>query len=206
MGEINSNNTVEIHKPNLLWDDMQVNINSIRIPTANYPTYTDLSSDGIYYEALTFSASATNYIYFTAQIPHSWYEKSYVHGNKLNFHLHVMPATDAGANQAIRWTLIYSWANVNSVFPASSSTAVVQNISNVAKYTHTIVPIAELNPQGATVSADKRISSVLLCRLARTGGDAADTYTGAVYLLSMDFHIQKDSNGSVGEYNKYRVV
>lgn len=50
------------------------------------------------------------------------------------------------------------------------------------------------------VNRDYLESSVLLCRIARVGGDSRDTFTGVAFGLSFDIHLQIDSPGSVTEY------
>ena len=54
----------------------------------------------------------------------------------------------------------------------------------------------ELNEIADIVGTGKEISSVLICRLTRVGTDELDTYASAVYLVALDFHIEKDRLGS----------
>ena len=58
-----------------------------------------------------------------------------------------------------------------------------------------------LDAEGAGIDGTgKRESSVLLCRIARVGGDPGDTFTGAAFGISFDIHFQIESPGSVTEY------
>jgi hypothetical protein len=46
------------------------------------------------------------------------------------------------------------------------------------------------------------LSSLLLWRLSRLGGEAEDTYGADARLIEFDIHYQIDSNGSMTEFSK----
>jgi len=168
----------------LAWDDVVVPLLNIKAPASNPPTYTTYFGS----EVPSYSASATNGLDFQVQLPHS-----YKQGTDIKFHLHTaFPNTGTGN---VRWQLTYSWANVDSVFPAVTTVLATVAAPGVADR-HAIEPIATIAGTG------KNISSVLICSISRIGGDALDTYGSAVYALSADFHFQKDTVGSSTETAK----
>lgn len=167
------------------WDDQQVNISGVRIPTSGAPTWTAYKGSYV----LSFSASSTNTIYFVAQLTHRYRVET-----DIEFHLH-LAYPDANAGNTY-WEFTHSWASIGDTFPAASTVNATIASSGVADE-HQLADIA------STISGTGQgISSVLLCSLARLGGNAADTYASAVYLTALDFHIECDSLGSRQEATK----
>lgn len=168
------------------WDDLQVNISSVRIPTSGAPTWTAYKGSYV----LAFSASARETIYFTAQLPHGYQE-----GSDIEFHLH-LAYPDGNAGHSV-WNFTHSWADIGDTFPAPTTVAnVVIDAPGVADY-HQIAEIED-----SIDGSDKNISSVLLCSLQRDGTSEQDDYGSDVYLVALDFHIQVDSLGSRTETEK----
>lgn len=207
MGEINKNNTMEIHKPNLVWDDMQLSSIGVRNVSGG-PTdtaYTTLRDASDHFLVASFSSIETNTLYFNTQIPHSYYEKSYIRGGYIYPHIHVL-YSDANSGDSM-WFFSYQVVNVNEVLPTARSEQLVFAAPAVA-HKHVVHSFSPINI--ATLMADgeeeKRISAFLLCRLSRLGADATDTYGTNIHLIGLDFHIQKDTQGSVGHYKKYREI
>jgi hypothetical protein len=55
----------------------------------------------------------------------------------------------------------------------------------------------------ATISGTgKKISSILLCQVERDAGNAADTFSGDVYVIGVDFHVPLNMVGSREEGTK----
>lgn len=167
-----------------VFDDIQVDLANIKAPAANPPTWRSYRAC----EVPAFSASASNVVYFKAQIPHQWLEGGY-----FNFHLHIANPSAAAGNS--RWQLTHSWADINGEFPAETTVAVTAASPNVA-HRHQIIDF------GTIVGTDKHISSVLICSLTRLGGDALDTLAIELYGVSADFHYEKNSLGSREHFSK----
>ena len=169
-----------------VWDDLQVNISSVRVPAANAPTWTAYKGSYI----LAFSKAADEIIYFTAQLPHS-----YLEGSDIEFHLHCVFA-DADAGD-VRWNFTHSWANIGDDFPGE--TTVTTDIASPADADN-----HQLDEIAATITGTgKTISSVILCSLEREGSDGVnDDYDDDVYLVALDFHFEKDAVGSRTETGK----
>lgn len=162
------------------WDDVSISMANAKTPAANAPTWRSYLQS----EVPAFSATQVNVLYFSAQLPHSYKE-----GSDIEFHIHVAyPDANAGNST---WYFTYSWANVDENFPvASSLTKQYVAAPGVANRHQSIELIASINGTG------KKISSVLLCSVQRLGNDGADNYPSEIYLVSGDFHIQKDTIGS----------
>ena len=162
-----------------LWEDLQINISSVRLPASNAPTWTAYKGS----QVLAFDGSSTDIIYFTAQMPHARLVNSDV-----EFHIHYVPEDNAAGNVA--WEFTYSWASINGTFSAETVDTVYLSTPEVADK-HILGEIAE-----DISGTGKGISSFLLCSLKRLGGLAADTYDGkSIYLIGADFHVEIDQPG-----------
>jgi hypothetical protein len=170
----------------LYWDDEKAPIAGVRLPASGAPTWTAYKGS----QVLSFAGNATNTIYFTAQLPHQYHE-----GSDIDFHIHYVPEDNTAGNH--RWVFTHSWASVNTAFPTETTVTTLLATPEVTDQ-HTIGAIT-----AAITGTGKNVSSVLLCSLARTGGHADDTYNAkAIYLISFDFHVQKDAEGSLKRTSK----
>lgn len=162
-----------------VYDDMTISMVNARIPQVNAPSFTSYKGS----EVATFSATQTNTLYFSAQLPHGYKE-----GTDIEFHIHLAyPNANTGNST---WTLTQSWANHAETFPLETTHIAVVASPAVTDY-HQLAEIAtSINGTG------KKISSVLLCSINRLGGDSRDNYGSSIYLVSADFHYQKDTLGS----------
>ena len=182
---IDVHGTLEFADDSLLWDDLQVNLSSVRLPASGAPTWTAYKGGFV----LSFSKTADNKIYFLGQLPHS-----YKQGSDIEMHLH-LAYPNAGVGD-IRWNFTHSWANMGDDFPAETPATKDIASPNDAD-NHQYADIADMTGTG------KQISSVLICSLEREGSDAVnDDYDDVVYLTALDFHFQKDTVGSREEAAK----
>jgi hypothetical protein len=179
-----------------MWDDLTISLATATKNAGSQPTLTQVGASSIYLYAFT---EATNELFFTVQMPHSWKI-----GSNIYPHIHWFPST-ALSGTAVLWQLDYSWANLNSAFNTTvttiSGTATVAGGSGAA-YEHKLTPFLDGSSNSYIDGSSHTLSSILICRLYRTGGAAADTYTGTAFALQLDFHYEKDTQGSRSEYTK----
>jgi hypothetical protein len=174
-----SDGTMVLNGDATVYDDFVVKLGNLKAPASDPPATAAYKGSELY----SFSKSATNVLYFEAQVPHTYKE-----GSNLEFHIHVAYPTNGAGNS--RWTFTYSWANRNEAFPAQTSVSVTLP-APAALDRHVLHEIV-----ASIDGAGKTISSELLCSISRIGGDGADTYDSAIYAISADFHYEKDSLGS----------
>lgn len=167
------------------WDDLQVQMAALRLPSASYPSW--LGYKGC--EVLNFSASQTNTVYFSVQLPHTYKE-----GTDVKVHIHIAQTSNLSGTVALKLT--YSWANVGEDFPSSTNEQLTYNIPINKADEHITIPLATLTGTG------KKISSMILCSFSREGALAEDTFASTINLLGIDFHYEKDSLGSLNEWTK----
>ncbi len=191
----------------LRWDDLQVQIDSAKLPASQAAVPTLISSisgaPAVYGYALAFTSGFYTYAYFTVQIPHSWYEECAVRGAYIRPHIHYFTG-DTLSGTAV-WSFRFSWSNVGEVIPAS--TRITSNLvfnGTQTPFEHTVHQLGELDP--TAYGEKKKISSILTCELSRNGTSGGNTYAGDLYVMAIDFHLIKDTNGSIGEYKKYKNV
>ena len=174
----------------LRWDDLRIDTNNIKLDATNPPSETAYKGGFV----LEFPDNANKKIYFSVQFPHSRSVGSDVH-----FHLHyVIDTNGSGAGaENVKWIFTHSWADIGSAFPTETTvnTGTTKDVQNINADVHVIHEIAEIDGTG------KDISSMMLCSLERDT-TVADNYTGHIYLMEVDFHVQLDSLGSIIEFNK----
>lgn len=176
--ELEADGTLKFVGTATVYDDLRVNLSNIKAPASDSPNWTLYKSC----ELPAYSATATNNLYFTAQLPHT-----YKQGTDLTFHIHaIYPNANTGNS---RWRFTYTWANIDGTFSAETTDTL----------TFASPAVADANKIHAftTISGTgKNISSVLLCSLSRLGADAADTYASVIYVPQADFHFEIDTVGS----------
>jgi len=176
-----------------MWDDLRVPINSIKVSGTKPPTWTSYKGG----EVLAFSDQAIlgneENVFFTIQLPHTYKE-----GTDIICHVHWVPEDNAGGD--VYWALSYSWASVDTAFPAAT-TIYKASAAGTTTDAHILSTFATIDGDPAGVNF--LISSMLICQLRRNSSDIKDTYTGkSAYLLEFDVHYQVDALGSTSELVK----
>lgn len=183
--EFESDGTLKFNGDATVWDDMRTPISSVRVPAALAPVWTAYKGS----QVLAFDGTSSDFVYFVAQLPHSYKE-----GTNLDVHIHWTPEDNTAGN--VKWQLTYSWANIDGIFPAET---IVERIVATPEVTDKQILTDLVNIDGT----GKAVSSMLLCSLARLGGDVEDTYNAKdAYLLEIDFHFEIDTVGSRTELAK----
>lgn len=183
--KVEGDGTIEFDGDATVWDDLQVNIASIRFAGSNDPTWVAYKGGLV----LSFHPTQDNIIYFAAQLPHSYHQ-----GEDIEFHLH-LAYPNAGTGDS-RWNLTYSWTNMGADFPGETTATTDMASPNDAD-NHQYADIEDITGTGKTMS------SVLICSIQREGTDAVnDDYASAIYLVALDFHFPKDTVGSRQEVVK----
>ena len=174
------------------WDDLRVELNN-GSDGATISYFSGTTGPQIYYFR---DAAGLEAMSFVVQLPHSWKE-----GTTIYPHLHWSPKDTKAGN--VEWNLDYSWVNYDpvtpQVFPAMTTSTVVAT-GPFTSNTHMISALTTGN--AGLDGTGKKISSILICKLWRNSGNAADTYEANAGLLFLDFHIQVDGYGSEGVFTK----
>lgn len=193
---IEADGTVRMDNGAMVWDDLRVPFN---FGTSNTLATTWQQFVGVTYLD-AFRPTGDDALYFSVQMPHSWKA-----GTNIFPHIHWTPITvgETGKN-VVYWELEYVWANNGETFPSStiviSGTTIVPELSgNLVAHRHYIT---KLGPDTGMDASGKTISSMIICRIARRGGNALDTYDGNAGAMEFDFHYQLDTFGSRSEYEK----
>lgn len=129
-------------------------------------------------------------VVFTIQIPHAWKEGTIIYP-----HVHFVVASAPSLTSTVKWGLEYTWANVNESFPATTETIIYAEADSIDQRMHEVVGFKDANGDSGIDGTDKKISSMLVCRLFRNSTD--DSYAGNdVFLLQFDIHYEVNTNGS----------
>lgn len=150
---------------------------------------------GFYMYRWTNSAAADETYQFGFQMPHQM-----LLGSSAHFHLHVVPsANGAVGNQDVVMRASYQWVNVDGTLSTTTNTSVTQTftVGTGDGNDHKIFEFDEF------LGPDKGLSSALIVTVARLSKtSASDNYTGDLWLLFSDVHVQVDSLGSSEELTK----
>jgi len=175
-----------IRGENLPWDDLRFPASGLNPPGPTNAPDTDTDTG-----LLVFADAATNITAGVAQMPHAWAE-----GTEVAPHVHWLQPAAGNVLWQLEYKLIQAYGGL---FPAEWTT--VSEDEAVGTYPGagdfvTITAFPRIDMTGYD------ISSMIVFKLSRVGGDALDTLAADVSLLEFDIHYQKDSFGSIPEFSK----
>jgi len=171
-----------------VWDDLKFPATTISI--FGFGSDPSFDSANVGY---TFANNATETLYMIGQFPHNREP-----GTLISPHVH-WRQTEAGLP---RWKLEYKWVDNGAAVPAAFTPIYVYK--NIFEYTGgTIMQMSEFPAIEDT--EDYGVSSVLIMKFSREGGDELDTFDANALLYEFDIHYQIDTLGSFSEYVKYGV-
>jgi hypothetical protein len=142
-----------------------------------------------------FDPSTEQELYFVVQIPHK-----YKVGSTLYPHIHWTTTVGTPNGTNVVWGLEYTVIAIGGTFPTTTTLTANSVIAACGTPAgtgqHLITSLGTISGTGLS------ISTILVCRVYRVAGDAADTFVNSVGLLGIDFHYEIDTEGSRGEYVK----
>ena len=107
--------------------------------------------------------------------------------------IHWSPQTaDTGQ---VDWLLEYTFANENGTF-GNTTTLTMSDVGDGTINKHQYTSDDPISGAGLT------ISSMIMCRLYRDGGQGNDNFVGDAALLEFDIHYELDTLGSRAENTK----
>ena len=168
------------------WDDLQVSISNVRIPTSNAPTwrlYDHGITSGVTFPALGFALN--EYVYFDVQSTHSM-KLSTV----LDHHIHYTTPTN-GTGDKFKFQLDVIAAPVMGQWavPTGSPFTAETTMSGDYSDDHILFDIAEIP------AVNTSVSTLYKCKLTRIAATAKE-YSEEVYIEFTDCHYKKDTVGS----------
>lgn len=197
---IEADGTMRLDNDATVWNDLMVFPDATTKGGSNPPEWGSVfkknaggTSQGVY--LWMFSPTIEEELYITVQIPHD-----YKVGSDLHPHVHWTTATGTPSGSDVVWGIEYTIAAVGGTFPntgiLTSNTLVTECGTPSGTGQHLISPFSPVSGAGLG------ISSVLICRLFRVAGDAADTFPNTVGLLGFDIHYEQDTQGSREQWTK----
>ncbi|MDD4515632.1 hypothetical protein [Massilibacteroides sp.] len=180
----------QILLPDTVYDDLQIGINTVKLPAANYPNaraYAFGVGGGITFNTLGFALN--NYIDFDIQSTHSMKLSS-----TLDVHFHYTLPNTTNIGDKFKFKLDVIAAPIDAAFavptgsPFSHEHTVATNDNTYHRYFEV----------GSIPAVNTTVSTVYKCRLTRIAA-SANEYASEVYITFIDCHIKKDRLGSLSE-------
>lgn len=174
---------------NTSWDDLKFPATAINPPgQASDPDFDTTNGTWL------FDAATTEVVFLIAQMPHAWAE-----GTAISPHVHWYKTTSASGD--VMWQLDYKIFPIGEVGDAAfTSLTVTDTVAGTpdtdTAQMHLISSFSDIDMTGQT------LSTCLLLKLSRVGGNAADTYGADAALIEFDIHFEIDSLGSDEEFVK----
>ena len=169
------------------WDDMRFPATAINPPgQASDPDYDTTHG------TLLFGATGEEVVFLVCQLPHNWLE-----GSVLKPHVHWAKTTSASGN--VFWRLEYKWWANNAVRDAAYTALDVSTTVNGTPDTDEAEKLL-ISSFGEIDGTGYEISDMLVFRLSRQGGEAADTYGADAELAEFDIHYQHWGEGTTLEF------
>lgn len=194
---IEADGTIRMDSVASVWDDVMIYPDATHKGGSNDPTWKKFKDNGSSSQGVflwMYSSSSENEVYFTVQIPHG-----YKLGSSIYPHVHWTTASGTPSGSDVVWGLEYTVISIGGTF---SNTSILTTNSVIPCITITGVGqhlISAFTPISGT---NLGISAVLVCRLFRKTGDPNDTFSQEIGLLGVDFHVEKDTEGSRSEFAK----
>jgi hypothetical protein len=130
-----------------------------------------------------FSATSTDEITSSAELPHSWKV-----GSEIQFHFHWYPTTTNVGNALFRLEYLFTKEGVAVTTSTTVDLLVASSGVAWAKKSSAFTNIV--------TTGVAEFGSQFHFRFARVGGDASDTYTGVTAVSTVGFHYESDTLGS----------
>lgn len=183
--------TVVLEVP--VYEDLQVSISNIRIPTSNAPTerlYAGGISGGVTFPFLGFDVN--DYIYFDVQTSHTM-KLNTILDNHIHFTL--PNTTDIGDKFKFQLDVIAAGLDTAWEVPTGSPYNGEHTVATDDNTHHRLLEVADIAASNDTVS------TVYKCKLTRIAA-SSDEYASEVYITFSDCHYQRDTVGSRTEDGK----
>jgi hypothetical protein len=168
------------------WDDLRFPASGLNPPGPTGAPATDPDTG-----LLVFEDAATNLTAGVAQMPHAWRE-----GTAVRPHVHWVQPAAGNVLWRLEYRLIPAY---NGPFPAEEQTinasTAIGTYPGSGNYVN-ITTFGEIDMTGF------KVSSMIVFKLSRVGGDALDTLAADVSLLEFDIHYEVSSPGSRQEFVK----
>jgi len=194
---IESDGTLKFNGNATVWDDIMIFPDGTSRGSSNAPVWTlfknNSGSQGVW--LFFFSNTQEQEVYFTLQIPHS-----YKVGTNLLPHVHWTTNSGTPSGTNVVWGLEYTVISFGGTFP--STTTISNNTVIPAIGTPSGTGQHLITSLGAISGSGLGISTILVCRLFRKVDDPLDTFGNTTGLLGVDFHFEKDTEGSRAEFTK----
>lgn len=166
-----------------VWDDIQFQIATGKVPAVNFPTWETFTTNTSEY-----SFAVNDYIALGAnEMAHWWKE-----GTSAAMHIHVTTkaANTSGADRFAKFTIYIAYADVNAVWTETSLSAELTIANGTAALTHKLLSMGTLTLTGIKIGTQVKIT---VKRIAATGGTE---YASNIFITQVGAHAEKDTMGS----------
>jgi len=173
--------------PRVVYDDVYVSLLSTRVAT-NQPDFNIFMGNVYAYEFQDNPRLSRDETYFTFQMPHT-----YQLNTPFDAHIHYSP--DSNNSGQATFSLECAKASIGSYF--KTYTFLMNTTSSTTgEGKHILSDFPSFNLSCSTISC------IMQCKLTRESDLLSDNYTSGIFVHAIDFHIPKDTDGSIEETKK----
>jgi len=181
--EIESDGTLKFNGDATVWDDIQFQISTGKVPAANFPTWEAFTTNTSEY-----SFTVDDHIALGAnEMAHWWKE-----GTAAHVHMHVAnkTANTSGADRFAKFTVYFAYAGIDTVWTETSVTAELTIPDTTAALNHFKLDLGSVDMTGLTIGTQVKIA---VKRIAATGGTE---YADNTFITQIGIHAEADTVGS----------
>lgn len=172
------------------WDDARVAASAVSVGPLKAPPFASFTGGLFTY---TFETAKEQQVYFNIQLSHSWKQLTLLHP-----HYHWSPDASNVGDETLRMGLEYTWAEINGVFPGTTTTIYTEDVGEFTALGHYVRGFDD----GIDFTSVSSVSPMLICRLFRDGTDIGDTLAANAHFLEFDIHFEVDAPGSIQPFSK----
>ncbi|KKK81658.1 hypothetical protein LCGC14_2811260, partial [marine sediment metagenome] len=186
--EFEVDGTYKMNGAATVWNDVQFQVSSARVPASNFPSWEAFTTNTSEY-----AFSVNNEVDTSAnEIPHWWKEGTIGHA-----HIHI--TTKAINNAEVtyaKFTVTFAYADINEVWVEAPLTAEITIANPTAALTNLYLDLGDITLTNYLTETQMR------CRVKRIAATTGTEYVGDIFITQVGIHFEQDTIGTRSEKNK----
>ena len=188
--EVNATGDVVFVGSATVWNDLQFQVSSSRVPASNFPNWEAFTTNTYEY---AFDVDEFAYL-MSNELHHSWKE-----GTAANVHLHLTNKTaqntapNGDTNQYAKFTVYIAYADTDETWQETSLTAELTIPTGTGALTNFYLDMGDLTLTTYLIEAQ------IKCTVMRIDATGGTEYADSVFITQVGMHLEEDTIGSKTE-------